>query len=64
MDKSEKVLSQPNLDKLLEPFIQSKFSATALANKFFLENADSEVQRKLNDLASLQVWLHLMNLLS
>jgi hypothetical protein len=54
MDKSEKIFSQPNLEELLEPFTLSKFSASAVASKFFLENADSEVQRKLNDLASLQ----------
>lgn len=44
------------MDRQLEPFQNASFDAAATANRFFTECADSEVQRKMTELASLQTY--------
>ena len=45
------------MDLEMGTFSDLEFSAPAAASKFFAEHTDAEVQRKLNELANLQVFI-------
>jgi hypothetical protein len=47
------------MDKRLEPFLSSDFSAVQATRAFFSEHAEADIPRELSDLAALQVCLYI-----